>query len=139
MKIETQEVRDGKHNGKLVWVCHYNRPDMDKKPLRNLPPTKVLVRCNEKFKPKKTVYYSMSHFSPVNKDDKPLARLISPVDNTGFRGRTGAELSVFDTEAECIAQWNAELKDHEAVLDHLIANAAKHWQNQKELLINARQ
>ena len=49
MKIETKEVRDGKHTGKEVWVCHYLRPDLDKKALRNVPPTKALIKSNDEL------------------------------------------------------------------------------------------
>lgn len=67
-----------------------------------------------------------------------MAKVISPVDNTGFRGRSGATLYVFDNEAECITAWNEQLASHELVVDDLIANAAQRWKTEKNLLIEAR-
>lgn len=137
MKIVTQAVQDGMHNGKTVWICHYNRPDMDKKALRNLPPTKVLIRNNTELPENKKVYYSLSHFSPLNKNGEPTSKVISPVDNTGYRSRSGNPLHVFDNEEECINSWNAQLNSHCGVLDDLIANSTKHWKNEKAELLKA--
>ena len=105
MQISTTEVRDGKHNDRTVWICHYNQPDLSKKPLRNISPTKCLIVSNDELPKNKTVYYSHSHFRPLNAKGKPLSRIISPVDNTGFRTRCGNELFVFDNEHECIEEW----------------------------------
>ena len=100
MKIDTREVMNGYHNGKVVWITHYNKPDSNKKPLRNIKPTKCLIRCNEEFPPDKVVYYSRSYFAPLNKKDLPLKKVISPVDNTGYRSRSGNPLNVFTDEEE---------------------------------------
>lgn len=109
MKISTKEVRNGQHTGKVVWVCHYLQPGLLKKPLRNVPPTEVQIVCNEQLPKNKTVYYSEVHFRQV-KNGKVLSKVISPVDNTGHRMHCGNELHVFDSEAECIEQWNSEVK-----------------------------
>jgi len=64
MRYDTKEVRDGKLDGEIVWICHYHRPYLRKKPLRNVPPTKVLIRPLSDLPENKTVYYSHSFFSP---------------------------------------------------------------------------
>ena len=134
MKIETKEVRDGKHTGKEVWVCHYLRPDLDKKALRNVPPTKALIKSNDELPKNKTVYYSEDHFAPINENGKVLAKVISPVDNTGYRSRAGNELHVFTKESECIAAWNEQI-DHVCFeLETKELMAAKEWRLQKESL-----
>ena len=134
MKIETKEVRDGKHTGKEVWICHYLRPDLDKKALRNVPPTKALIKSNDELPKNKTVYYSEDHFSPINKIGKVLAKVISPVDNTGYRMRAGNELHVFTKENECIVAWNDQVERVCFELETKELMAAKSWRLQKEAL-----
>jgi len=137
MKIETKEVRDGKYLGKKVWVCHYNRPDMQKKPLRNLPPTEVLIRSIDELPKGKKVYYSEVFFSPLNKKGLVLSKVISPVDNTGYRSHCGNELYIFNNETECKKHWNTQLNNYFVKLDELIFTAADNWRNQKEDLMKS--
>ena len=134
MRIDTNKIMDGQRAGDIVWICHYHRPDMEKKALRNVPPTKVIVRDNSVLPKNKTVYYSKSHFSPLSKKGEPTAKVISPVDNTGYRSRCGSMLYVFDNEIECVAEWNKQLLNHIKVVDGLIAGAAKRWQDEKSSL-----
>lgn len=134
MRIKTKEVRDGKHVGEKVWICHYHRPDEQKKPLRNIPPTEVVVVDNDELPKNKKVYYSESHFRPLNKKGAVMSRIISPVDNTGFRMRCGNELFVFTTEQECISEWNEQIMQHMTALDPIIKSAAQRWQNEKDAL-----
>lgn len=137
MKIDTHEIMNGSRDGQTVWICHYNRPDMRKKALRNLPPTMVLVRSNLDLPSNKKVYYSQSHFVPIGSSGKPLSRIISPVDNTGYRSRCGNEVHVFDNEEDCNEAWNSQLKDHCEVLDLFIENSSKHWEDEKAELLKA--
>ena len=137
MRIETKLVRDGKHIGKKVWVCHYNRPDMQKKPLRNLPPTEVLIRSIDELPKNKKIYYSEVFFSPLNKKGEPLAKYISPVDNTGYRMCCGNEIYIFNNEAECKKHWNTQLNNYFVKLDELIFTAADSWRKQKEDLLDS--
>lgn len=132
--IETKSMRNGEIDGKIVWICHYNRPDLSKKPLRNIPPTRVLVCSNSELPKNKRVYYSESHFRPINKDGKPTSRIISPVDNTGYRMYCGNELFVFENESDCIKCWNDQLKSHIELIQHKIDNAKSYWEGQKEEL-----
>ena len=107
MSIEkTREVQEGKCNGSVVWVCHYNQPDLGKKPLRNVPPTKCIVACNSELPKNKKVYYSKSHFRVIGKNDKVTAKIISPVDNTGYRSYQGNPLSTFLNKEDCECDWN---------------------------------
>jgi hypothetical protein len=137
MRIYTKTIRDGCHIGEIVWICHYNRPDLHKKALRNVPPTKVMVMDNAILPKNKTVYYSDTHFAPIGKSGEPTKKVISPVDNTGFRSRCGNELFVFTTEEECIKEWNDQLEEHCGRLDVIIANAAKYWKDDKATLLAA--
>lgn len=107
----TEEVRNGTHDGKIVWVCHYNRPDLNKKPMRNIPPTKCMVVSNDELPAKKTVYYSKSHYRPLGKSGEPTSKIISPVDNTGYRGYCGNMLFTFESEKDCIEEWNEQVNN----------------------------
>lgn len=130
MRIETKEVREGLYTGETVWICHYLRPDVHKKALRNVPPTKVLIRGNEELPKNKTVYYSEVHFSPFGKNGKPMAKVISPVDNTGYRLNIGNELHVFTEKGECIKAWNEQLDIVIDKLREMESTAAKQWRTQ---------
>jgi hypothetical protein len=131
MVINIKEITNGNLDGQIVWICHYNRPDMNKKALRNVPPTKVIVRCNDNLPAGKRIYYSESHFCALNKDDKPTSKVIAPFDNTGYRSYPGNPLFVFDNESDCNAKWQEQLNAHIEVLDELISSAGKHWQDEK--------
>ena len=108
MRIETEKVRAGLLDGETVYVCHYLHPEISNKPLRNLPPTKVLVRCNDEIS--KNIYYSESHFVAFNKNGTLSKKVFSPVDNTGYRSRHGNEVHVFDNYGECAESWNTQIE-----------------------------
>lgn len=62
MKLNTSDIRNGKHVGEKVWICHYLRPNLDKKPLRNIKPTYVIIRDNDELPKNKKIYYSITFF-----------------------------------------------------------------------------
>jgi len=130
----TKLVRLGELDGIEVWVCHYNRPDLQKKALRNTPPTKCLVRPTSELPKNKTVYYSESFYSPLGKSGKPTAKIISPVDNTGYRSHCGNMLYTFKNEADCIAEWNSQIAGVLKRIQVKIDNAASAWKEEKEEL-----
>lgn len=105
----TEKVQKGELDGEVVWICHYNRPDLNKKPLRNVPPTKCLVVNNKDLPKGKRIYYSYSHFVKIGKNGSITKQVISPVDNTGYRSIQGNPLHTFRTEEECVEQWNKDL------------------------------
>lgn len=111
MKISTEQIRDGGLTGETVWVCDFRQPDLNKKAIRHVKPTKVIVKSNNDLPKNKTVYYSENHFSPINDKGKITSKIISPVDNTGFRSRSGVELNVFDNEIECKAYYKCQCQD----------------------------
>lgn len=109
----TKEVTGGGMVGEKVWICHYLRPDLDKKPLRNLPPTECIVFSNDDLPKNKRVYYSSCHYRPAGKDGKAKSKVISPVDNTGFRSRSGNLLFTFNDKQDCIDSWNKQIEEAE--------------------------
>lgn len=107
MQIPINEIARGEHDGKIVWICDYVRPDFSNKPIRNLPPVKVLICVNDAAD---RIYYSNSHFKKLNGKGEPIKSGIKPFDNTGYRSYAGNPVSVFDNEEECRLKWK-ELVD----------------------------
>jgi hypothetical protein len=134
MQILTEDIRNGLHVGKMVWICHYHRPDLDKKPLRCIPPTYVKIRRNDETD--KKIYYSKNHFVKLRKDGTPSATIYSPVDNTGYRSRSGSELFVFESEDECIVEWNKQIDECASRIDSVIKTIEESWKRQKVELIS---
>lgn len=134
MKLINQEVRDGVFTGDTVWICHYLRPDVDKKALRNVPPTKVLIRSNSELPKNKKVYYSTVHFSPFGKSGNVQAKVISPVDNTGYRTNIGNELFIFTEESECVDEWNKQVSECCGRLEEQELTAADYWKRERSIL-----
>lgn len=109
MKLSTTRIREGGYEGDEVWVCHYLQIDIHKKPLRNVPPTKCIILPKEGLPNNRTMHYTTMFFSILSKKGLPTSKVLSPVDNTGYKQRPGNELHVFDNEAECIECWNSQL------------------------------
>ena len=109
--VNTKAVQDGLLNGKIVWICHYNQPDLNKKPLRNVRPTKCLVVSNSELPVGKVIPYSRSHYLALNKKGLTIGKPISTVDNTGYRSHQGNPLETFSCQDDCIARWNCMLVD----------------------------
>lgn len=136
MRVLTKEIRDGGHVGCVFWVCHYHRPDINKKPLRNLPPTQVIVRSVKDEPPKnKTIYYSSTYLSPIGKTGKPQAKVISLVDNTGYRSYCGNEIHVFTTEGACVKEWNEQVAESVDTIEERIKSSTNEWKSQRDALI----
>lgn len=135
MRINTTEVREGLHNNKTVWICHYNHPDLHKKPLRNIKPTKAIIMSLSDIANVKNMYYTKSCFVPLNKSNSPLKKYISPVDNTGFRSHYGNELFVFDTEAECRTEWDKQIDEYITRKDDWMKSLQAEWDIEKKNLL----
>ena len=136
MEINVRELRTtGKYIGETIWICDYNRPDLDKKPLRKVPPIKVKVFGNRDLPSNKTVYYSEVHFRPFNKKGENTSKIMSPVDNTGFRSNPGNELHAFDNEEECNQRWNELLEEHIERIERKILTIKQEWEADRDNLI----
>lgn len=99
MMIQHEKIADGQLDGEIVWVCDYRHDDIAHKAIRHVPPQAVLVRPN--LETSQRIYYSESHFAPLNAKGQPLAKVIALFDNTGYRSISGTPVQVFDNEAEC--------------------------------------
>lgn len=135
MELVNKEVREGKYNDKIVWVCHYNQPDFNKKPLRAVPPTECLVRDTDHLPKGKRVYYSTSFLSPLKANGEPYSKVISLVDNTGYRSYCGNEIHVFKDKEECVASWQAQIDEHADRVSEITKDIEKQWQARYDALI----
>jgi len=94
---------------KDVWICDYRcGEDIFKKPIRSISPKKV--RIFDANSTNKNIYYSPIYFKEI-KGDKILNAIIAPCDNTGYRGRSGVSVNIFDTESECQRCYGKQLQD----------------------------
>jgi len=101
--MKAKEFKESGYNlGDIVWVCDYRfNNEMLKKPIRHVPPTKVMIACATETG--KHIYYSSFYFQKLNKKDEPIkSSVIALFDNTGYRFCTGTGLRIFYTEKECI-------------------------------------
>lgn len=128
----TKEIQKGKYQGQKVWICHYNQPNLNKKPLRNIKPTECLVCNNSELPKNKTIYYSECHFRALNKRGEPAGRPISPVDNTGYRSYEGSPLETFTTRHECEQRWNEMLSEVEKRLNEKIKDIEANTMKQRD-------
>lgn len=115
MKIDILEVTKNSDNvGKTFWVCDYRKPDINKKAIRHVKPTCVMVLNEKHFedlgKKFPRVYYSAFVLVPIDRKGKlKYSQYIVPYDNTGYRSYTGIPLNVFDNEQECIDFYNKQI------------------------------
>lgn len=129
IEIKIDQIVTGSADGKQVWICDYRRPDLSKKPIRNIAPILVEVVSNSKLPKNKVIYYSDSHFRPVGK--KGLTKKIIPVyDNTGFRLYPGVPLRVFIEFEDCMTHYKNCVMDVVGRLSAERDAAVGKWQSQ---------
>jgi len=131
MEINFKQVRDGHSDGLILWVCHFNQPYLKNKPIRKVPPTKVMVCSNTELPENKRVYYSNSHFVPLNKNGDKLKRIIALADNTSNRYSSGEPLFIFDNECECRAKWDEQINKHIERVDQYLKDERVQWESEK--------
>lgn len=113
MKIDHSKVASGSFDGQAVWVCDLNITEINKKPLRKVPPTKCLViPSSDPLNKGKTVYYSNSLLRAYSDKDKLTSKLIKVFDNTGYRSYAGNPLHIFDSYDECRLKWEELVRYH---------------------------
>lgn len=111
MEIDVKTIINDKSKaGQIFWVCDYRRPDINKKPIRSVKPTRAMLVSSENAK--KRIYYSLLYFSEIGKDGNyKKSSVISIFDNTGYRTYKGEPLAVFDNKTECINFYNKQCDD----------------------------
>lgn len=99
--------------GKMVWICDYRaNEDPKKKPIRGIEPTPVVV--TDAKETNKTIYYSPIYFRPV-KNGHVMSKVITPMDNTGYRGYTGESVNIFYTVEDCVKCYREQVRQAKAI------------------------
>ena len=110
MKWEEYLERYGKNvEGNIAYITDLRVSDGGNKFIRNIPPTKVLIRHNRELNGAKTIYYSDFHFLKM-KGDKVLKQVIAPFDNTGYRYYTGTSVNIFEDYEDCVKKHNEQVE-----------------------------
>jgi hypothetical protein len=137
MKIDIKEIQEGTNFvGKMVWICDYRKPDINKKPIRHVRPTHVLVRSNSELPKNVRIYYSNNHFCKLNKNGDPIASGIIPVfDNTGYRMYSGTPVQIFDNEKECNEEYCKMSDEIIKEIDLRMSSVLLSLNNEKEAII----
>ena len=133
MEYSIEEITSGNLDGKHVYVCDYRLNDeINKKPIRNVRPQRVLVRSNSETKQR--VFYSESHFVALKADGTPASKIIKPYDNTGYRSYPGVPLHVFDDWEECKAFFEGQLEAAAVSLEKWLADTENEIRSRVEEL-----
>lgn len=123
-----KEITEGHMNNKVFYICDF-RKEYDKKPIRHVKPTRVMVRCNSEVD--KRIYYSNSHFVPFSESTgKVLKKVIAVYDNTGYRSYTGVPLKVFDNLEDCQDYYNQQVDEYVQILENKKKNIINQLQNE---------
>lgn len=115
MKLDISEVTKNSSNiSKTFYVCDYRKPDFNKKAIRNIKPTKIVVLDQKHFeevgKKYPRVYYSNFALIPVDSKGKlKYSSPVSPYDTTGYRSYAGVPINVFDNYEECVEFYNYQI------------------------------
>lgn len=115
MKLDISEVTKNFDSvGTIFYVCDYRKPDFNKKAIRNVKPTKIIVLDQKHFeevgKKYPRVYYSNFALIPVDSKGKlKYGSHVPPYDTTGYRSYVGTPINVFDNYEECVDFYNKQI------------------------------
>lgn len=127
-RINKGTVVDGTH----FWVVDFRHENVLEKPIRNVKPTEVVLMGNASLPKGKRVYYAEHHFRPIGKNGNPMAKVIAPYDNTGFRGYTGESLNIFHTKQEAVDFYKKQCEKVQEQLEE----ADKAWKIRHETILD---
>lgn len=118
--------------GKHVWICDYRvNYNAVLKPIREVKPMEVVIADAKTCK--KNIYYSPVYFQPV-KGKKVLSTVIAPVDNTGFRCRSGVSVNIFDTKEECVKCYREQVRQANEIYEKEKARIIKEFDARMQIL-----
>lgn len=145
MKLDISEVTKNSDNvGKTFWVCDYRKLDFNKKAIRNVKPTKIIVLDQKHFeevgKKYPRVYYSNFALIPVDSKGKlKYSSPVPPYDTTGYRSYAGVSINVFDNYKECVDFYNYQIDNvvnlYKNRISTVVDNLTKEMESIQELKI----
>ena len=121
-------------DGNVAYIADIRVADGGNKFIRNVSPTKVLIRSNDKLEKQKTIYYSNFHFLKM-KGDKTLKQIIAPYDNTGYRYFAGTAVNIFEDYKECVEFYNKQVDEASEVYNARIREIENQRDKLQELKI----
>ena len=116
MQILNKEIKNGKYNGQIVWICAYNKEVLNKNHYIKIEPIKCIIISNKSIPINKKLHYSKSHFLSVN-DKNEFPKIISIDCDFNFLIYQNDDIYTFDNEKECINKWNELINYHIKELD----------------------
>jgi hypothetical protein len=134
MKLDSKELtkKDSPHLGKIFWICDYRQPDLDKKAIRHVQPTPVVLVSESELPKGKRVFGSYNFFKKLNNKGAIVDGSIIPIcDNTG----STVPVSIFDNESECRNHYAAMADAIIDSLDNRMATILQRLQSYKEDVI----
>ncbi len=94
MQVDIDDVRNGKKDAEIVYICSVMRINSDKKRIEKILPTKVLIVSNKEIED--NYNYSLSHFIELNEKGIRKFNII----------RLNSKISIFTEKQECINFFN---------------------------------
>jgi hypothetical protein len=110
--------------GDTVWITDYRHNEIQEKPIRHVPPTKVKIFDSSSLPINKRLYYTQYYFRAVGAKGNLLAAIIPAYDNTGYRGRAGGSVKIFLTEEEARSSYKQQCE----VVKEQIMEAKNLWE-----------
>lgn len=94
MQVDIDDVRNGKKDDEIVYICSVMLINSDKKRIEKILPTKVLIVSNKEIED--NYNYSLSHFIELNEKEIRKFNII----------RLNSKISIFTEKKECINFFN---------------------------------
>lgn len=94
MQVDIDDVRNGKKDDEIVYICSVMLINSDKKRIEKILPTKVLIVSNKEIED--NYNYSLSHFIELNENGIRKFNII----------RLNSKISIFTEKQECINFFN---------------------------------
>lgn len=135
MKFDHREFTksDSQHLGKIFWICDYRQPDLDKKLIRHVKPTPVVLVSNSELPKNKRIFSSSNFFKKLNAKGVISDSSIIPIfDNTV----SSVPVNIFETEVECREHYASMADAIINAVENRMANILQHLQSYKEEVIS---
>ena len=125
MKLNSNDVIKGKHDGEVVWACKFYKSSLTiTSPAFQLKPTKVVIKHKSQTSEKLinlSTNYTQSFLQPVRENNEGKKQVINIVHNK-------RELvSLFTTQQECINCWNFQIEQYIAASKVLARLISDRW------------
>lgn len=106
MKVDTDDIIKGKHDGEQLWICHYQHPNIMTRAARSIEPQlSEVVPYTHPSNPMKHRKESMF----LSKSGKNAGKLIKVVATNTSADVDDRTLFVFTSKNEAVDKWNESI------------------------------